>query len=167
MNENINSVKNTNTNTEQHNTQYQNYEQPTTQPFINSGGELMLKALDPIAKTVHDIPTTLRVSIGKKKKSFYENGTWIQLPLDSLYKLLYDYDLSMASLKIFSRLIKEIEVDNHIYLCQKQLADEMGISIQAFNNAFRPLVNKGILLKHEPVGNGWVYKLNKDIACYY
>ena len=95
------------------------------------------------------------------KLNAYSNG-WIMSSQEALKLLAQDTDLTKYTLRVFLRVCADLDFENWIYISQKDIVNELGISKGNVSIAIKQLVDKDILLKGPKIGRSFGYRLNPD-----
>jgi hypothetical protein len=92
------------------------------------------------------------------KSSPYGNR-WFMANQDALMAIAKDKELTTEPYRVLMVLLGRLDFQNWIYVSQKETARELGMKKSSVSRAFKLLIEKGILLKHQS-GKLHGYRLN-------
>jgi DNA-binding Lrp family transcriptional regulator len=69
-------------------------------------------------------------------------------------------DLRASDFKVLTYLIGVLDYENYLCISQQAVGEELGLSRQQVSASAKRLVEKGVLLRGEPIGNQNTYRVN-------
>lgn len=90
--------------------------------------------------------------------------TYVRMFQQALDVVAKDKALSGETLRIWMKLLSELEDDNYMQLQQCVIAEEMGINKTHVSRAFRQLMEAGYLEEGPKSGRAKSYRVNPEIA---
>jgi biotin operon repressor len=113
------------------------------------------------AFTNEKLSDSFLVLVKAKRKNGFKNG-WIAMDQNKALMRFALSDLKNNDRKVWAILLANVDYENHIHKTQMEMADELGMTRQAFWRSVDALVAEGIILKTQRQGRNQSLKLNPE-----